>query len=125
MSTEISAIQYLLDLLFKERNKREEFKSEITYKFRQLITEIEIYLHSLPRRDRCSEQEHRIARGWTELSAIFAHYEHEFSDVCLNMSSFWTNPDTVPVDRKNEYIKLVKELFVKGRERKLYSAGPC
>ena len=88
-----------------------------------MITDIEIHLNSLPFK-RCNEKEQNTAKWYTELSASFAYYEDEYSDICLKISSYWTNPDTVPIEEKEEYIKLVKDLFYKGRARKLFMSGP-
>ena len=124
MSEATSAIEYLLNILFKEKAQRSELKSSVSEMFRSVITEVEIYLLGIQGEDdRNFEKEQKIARLWSQLASKCASYNVEYSDTFLKMSRFWSDPTLVPISEKEEYIQLIRDLLRNSRNDNVCSAG--
>ena len=116
MSEATSAIIYLLDILFKERNRNIQLKTDVSLRFRAVITEVEIYLYSIETEDdRDREKERKIAKMWSEVAAYCAPYHERYSDAFLKISRCWSDPKKVPIADKMEHIVAIRKLLQDGR----------
>jgi len=116
MSEATSAIIYLLDILFKERNRNIRLKTDVSLRFRAVITEVEIYLYSIETEDdRVREKERNIAKMWSEVAAYCAPYHERYSDSFLKRSRCWSDPKKVPIADKMKHIVAIRKLLQDGR----------
>ena len=116
MSEATSVIKYLLDIFFKERNRNIQLKTDVSLRFRAVITEVEIYLNSIATEDdRDREKEQNIAKMWSEVAAHCAPYHERYSDAFLKISQCWSDPKQVPIADKILHIRATRKLLRDGR----------
>ena len=117
MSEATTAIKYLVDLFLKKRDRNIQLKSDVSLKFREVITEVEIYLFNIKtEEDRDQAKEQNIARLWSSLAAHCAPYDENYSDTFLKISQCWSDPKQVPITDKDEHITIIRKLLQDGRD---------
>lgn len=117
MSDTVDVAKALVSLFRGIAKQKKQQKEEVSNRFREALTELEIYYgklkHGVPIDP---EVESHLARAWSAAARTAAPYDAEFSDACLSVSRYWADPPDHSMAAIDELISILKELHVEMRK---------